>query len=246
MNNIKMHNPFSNLFKTDEFRKEYQSLLKLEKETSRRFDLNWEGRYPCLNEKTENTFFDAHYIYHTAWAARVLKETNPEIHVDISSALYFNVIVSAFMNIRFYDYRPANVKLDNLHCDKADLLSLPFADNSVASLSCMHTVEHVGLGRYGDTLDYDGDIKAMEELNRVLAKEGNLLFVVPICGRPRIQFNAHRIYSYRQIIENFSGLKLIKYSLIPDNGIEAGIIENATEELSNQQKYGCGCFWFKK
>ena len=231
---------------TRNFKNEYTELAKLEEKTSKRFDLNWENRHPCLNEKTESTSFDAHYIYHTAWAARVLKETNPEIHVDISSALYFNVIVSAFINIKFYDYRPANIKLDNLQCDKAGLLSLPFADNSVASLSCMHTVEHVGLGRYGDALDYDGDIKAMKELSRVLATDGDLLFVVPVCGTPRIQFNAHRIYSYQQIIDNFSNLKLMKYSLIPDNGIEVGIIENATEELSNQQKYGCGCFWFRK
>ena len=74
----------------------------------------------------------------------------------------------------------------------ADLANLPFEINSVQSLSCMHTVEHVGLGRYGDPIDPDGDLKAIKEIKRVLAVNGNLLFVVPI-GKPKIVYNAHRI-----------------------------------------------------
>lgn len=241
-----MHKLITNILSARNFKKEYSSLQQLEKKTNKRFKLDWSDRFPCLNENTETANFDAHYIYHTAWAARVLRETNPEIHIDISSSLYFCSIASAFVKIKYYDYRPADIKLDNLSCDKADLLSLPFKDNSVVSLSCMHTVEHIGMGRYGDVLDYDGDIKAMKELNRVLAKDGNLLFVVPVGGLAKIMFNAHRIYTYRQIIGYFSNLKLIKYALIPDNALETGIIENATEELSDKQKYGCGCFWFRK
>jgi hypothetical protein len=69
----------------------------------------------------------------------------------------------------------------------------------------MHVVEHVGLGSYGDSLDPNGDLKAMSELKRVLSINGNLLFVVPV-GKPRVMFNAHRIYSYEQIIECFKGI----------------------------------------
>jgi hypothetical protein len=106
----------------------------------------------------------------------------------------------------------------------------------------MHTVEHIGLGRYGDELDADGDIKAINELKRVLQPGGDLLFVTQV-GKPVIQFNAHRIYSYEQIIEYFSPLTLKEFSLIPDQG---GLIESADPSLVAQQHYGCGCFWFKK
>lgn len=111
----------------------------------------------------------------------------------------------------------------------------------------MHTVEHVGLGRYGDALDYDGDLVAMRELQRVLAPGGSLLFVVPV-GKPQVLFNAHRIYSYSQIVETFDQLRLVEFSLIPDRDQAGriGIVKDATEELVNQQHYGCGCFWFKK
>ena len=109
----------------------------------------------------------------------------------------------------------------------------------------MHTVAHVGLGRYGDAIDPEGDVGAAHELSRVVAKDGNLLFVVPI-GKPRIQFNAHRIYSYKMVIDMFPELTLKEFSLIPDNALEKGIIYNATEAESDKQEYGCGCFWFIK
>lgn len=210
-----------------------------------RFSINWSNRYPQLFDKTRNTSFSTHYTYHPAWAARKIVGIKPSKHIDISSILSFSTILSAFVPVEFYDYRPANIKLDNLTSKKADLTSLPFSDNSIESLSCMHTIEHIGLGRYGDPIDPDGDIKAMKELSRVLAINGNLLFVTPV-GKPTIQFNAHRIYSYDQIMSYFSDLTLKEFSLIPDNALEVGMIYNATKELSDLQIHGCGCFVFIK
>ncbi len=200
--------------------------------------------YPCIYDKTKFTGFDRHYIYHPAWAARILKETNPDIHVDISSSLHFCSIVSAFIPVKFYDFRPAKLELSNLLSEHADLTHLPFASNSIQSLSCMHTIEHIGLGRYGDPIDPDGDIKAINELKRVLAVNGNLLFVVPI-GKTTIMYNAHRIYSYDQIMEYFKDFRLLDFSLVPDDK-KLGFINNASKEMADIQNYGCGCFWFKK
>jgi hypothetical protein len=43
----------------------------------------------------------------------------------------------------------------------------------------MHVVEHVGLGRYGDPIDANGDAQAIKELKCVLWPGGVLYFVVP-------------------------------------------------------------------
>lgn len=211
-----------------------------------RFEIKWKDLYPCLSDKTAATSFDRHYVFHTAWAARILAHTLPEEHVDISSSVHFVALVSAFIKIKFYDYRPADLKLSGLQSEAANLMTLPFPDMSVSSLSCMHVVEHIGLGRYGDPLDYTGDLKAIYELKRVLAKGGNLLFVAPVGGKPKVMFNAHRIYSFDQIISYFEELELMDFALIPEAKENGGLIEHATKEMTNAQTYGCGCFWFKR
>jgi SAM-dependent methyltransferase len=207
-----------------------------------RFAVPLKEVYPCLNDKVYTTPFDQHYIYHPAWAARILAETKPEYHVDISSILSFSTLVSAFLPVRFYDYRPAELELEGLTSERADLMNLAFGDDSIASLSCMHTIEHVGLGRYGDKLDPQADLRAISELKRVLKPGGDLLFVTPV-GRPMVAFNAHRIYSYEQIVEAFHPLVPMEFSLVPDAG---GLIRNADPAMVADQRYGCGCFWFRK
>lgn len=213
--------------------------------TKGRFQLSWRDRYPCLYDNTPETTFDRHYVFHPAWAARILAQTKPKFHVDISSSLYFCSVISAFIPVKFYDYRPADLRLSNFSSEAADLCALPFEDRSIQSLSCMHVVEHVGLGRYGDPMDPEGDLRAIAELKRVLALGGSLLFVIPI-GKPKIMFNAHRIYSYKQIVEYFDGLELKEFSLIPYPPEDARLIQNATEKMADTQTYGCGCFWFRK
>lgn len=200
---------------------------------------------PWLFDDTVTTPIEPHYTYHPAWAARVLAQTKPAKHIDISSITQFTTIISAFIPVEFYDYRPANIRLSNYITGSADLTNLHFESGSVNSLSCMHTVEHIGLGRYGDPIDSEGDIKAIKELQRVLMPNGNLLFVVPI-GKPRIEFNAHRVYSYDTIISLFNELTLKEFSLIPDDFENTGYITNPPCDLIDRQNWGCGCFWFTK
>jgi hypothetical protein len=207
-----------------------------------RFDIEWKNIYPCLTDKLRTTPFDQHYTYHPGWAARILAKTQPEYHVDFSSILYFGTMLSAFIPVKFYDYRPADIQLKGWQGNFADLCNLEIADNSFMSVSCMHTIEHIGLGRYGDQLDPNGDIKAVNELQRITKPTGDILFVTPV-GKPRIEFNGHRIYSYELVLNMFNSCYLQEFSLIPDSG---GLIENADSSLVSSQNYGCGCFWFKK
>ena len=210
-----------------------------------RFDPQWSDARLYLDDATASAGFDRHYVYHLAWAARVLAATRPEGHTDISSLLHFSALVSAFMPARFYDYRSVPLELDGLSVGRADLLALPFPDGSQTSLSCMHVVEHIGLGRYGDPIDPRADLAAMRELQRVLAPGGDLLLVVPV-GRPRVVFNAHRIYTHGQIVESFAELELVEFALIPDRAEDGGLLRNAPPALVGEQSYGCGCFWFRR
>ena len=227
---------------------DYEKFIDLESKTKKRFSISKNNLRPHLEENGKSTDFDRHYIYHPAWAARVLKETNPPLHIDISSTLNFSAIVSAFIPVKFYDYRPAEIELSNLTSNFQDLCKLSFEDNSIMSLSCMHTVEHVGLGRYGDVLNYDGDLIAFKELARVLKPNGNLLIVVPIGNEAQIFFNSHRVYTKIQIEKTMKdfGLDLKEFTLIPELPIDGGLVKSPSEILLKKQTYACGCFWFTK
>jgi len=154
-------------------------------------------------------------------------------------------MLSAYVPVDLCVFSPLRLELPNMRLIAGDLTALPFPSNSVRSLSCMHVVEHIGLGRYGDALDAAGDRKAMKELQRVLAPGGNLLFVVPI-GKPRVVFNAHRVYAAEQIIEAFRVLELKEFSLIPESAADGSIVKSPDAKLLAKQSYGCGCFWFQK
>lgn len=221
------------------FKKEF---IEFASKSNRNFELRFEEAIPYLNDKTTTTGFDAHYIYHPAWAARIIKKINPAVHVDISSTLHFCTQLSAFIPVEFYDYRPAKLNLDNLVSERADLTNLFFKSGSIESLSCMHTIEHIGLGRYGDPVDADGDLKAISELKRVVKPGGNLLFVVPV-GVPKVVFNAHRIYHPQAVIKLFPEFTMKEFSLVKDDAV---FIKNATITEAAAQRYGCGCFWFVK
>lgn len=224
-----------------DFRDEFDKFNSLD--TSHRFKNKWEDIQPCLNDKTGETFFDSHYIYHPAWAARVVKEIAPTVHYDISSILHFSTLLSAFIPVKFFDYRPAKISLSNLTSERVDLNNLPFPSGSIESVSCMHTIEHIGLGRYGDKIDPDADLRAFEELKRVVRSGGHLLIVVPL-GKPVIRFNAHRIYSFEMIEGIFNReFECREFSFIDDLG-RYNI--NADSKNVKRSEFGCGCFWFIK
>lgn len=228
----------------DVFREELAEFRRLNDLSGARLPARDEDILPQLSDRTGSTPFDRHYLYHPAWAARILAQTKPSEHVDIGSILQFVTMISAFVPTKFYDFRPATLELSGLSSGAADLTALPFADGSIASLSCMHVLEHIGLGRYGDPIDPGGDLRAIRELVRVLAPGGDLLVATPV-GRPRIQFNAHRVYDFEAFASYFAPLELVEFALIEETG-ERGLIVNPSADLVRAQSYGCGCFWLRR
>ena len=198
--------------------------------------------YPCLADRLWATPFDPHYFYQAIWLSRKIAESGVRKHVDIGSQIYLIAAISAFVECEFIDYRPLEVHVSHLKSKPGDLTSLECASNSIPSLSCLHVIEHVGLGRYGDPLDPYGSIKAAKELVRVLKSDGKLYISTPI-GHERIEFNAHRIFSTAMVLDMFQGLDLCSFSFVDDERFfHADCEPSKAENLF----YGCGMFEFVK
>jgi SAM-dependent methyltransferase len=196
--------------------------------------------YPCLADRLQQTPFDPHYFFQGAWLARRLAQSRPAQHVDIGSSVMLISVVSAHVPIVFVDYRPLRINLPGIQSVGGDLLRLPFADSSLASVSSLHVIEHVGLGRYGDALNPAGSRLAACELSRVLRPSGHLFVSVPV-GRERVCFNAHRVLAPTTVVSHFESLELSAFSLVDDAGrFRANVSFDGIEDLD----YGCGMFEF--
>lgn len=89
------------------------------------------------------------------------------------------------------EYNVPNVDFDGLNA-----ISYWDFQKSSDIYDCIITyssVEHSGLGRYGDPLDPDGDIKTVNDIHKKLKKMGLLIWGAPT-GHDALVWNAHRIY----------------------------------------------------
>lgn len=216
-------------------KREYAELVPGEK-------LQWRDAQLEIVDRLSSTPFDRHYFYQDSWAAQRIAELAPERHVDIGSRVDFVGFMTAICPVTFVDIRPLQADLENLECIAGSLLDLPYEDQSLHSVSCLHVIEHVGLGRYGDPLDPQGSRSSLVELQRVVAPGGQLLVSTPV-GRPRTCWNAHRIHNPADIVSMLDELELLEFSGVDDDGVFRRHRE--LSELSGQV-YACGMFRLRR
>lgn len=186
-----------------------------------------------------------HYFFQDLWAAKKIYTIKPNRHVDIGSSVEgFVSHLLVFMDrVEVVDIRSLESRIAGLVFVQDDATHLnSFADNSLESVSTLHAVEHFGLGRYGDPIDPNAHLKFMSALARVLKPGGRLYFSVPT-GIERLEFNAHRVLSPFTVLDSFSTLELVSFSLVKDDGY---LYENASMEEASQQLFGCGLYEFTK
>ncbi len=204
--------------------------------------LRWRDSYPCLVDWIAFTPYDPHYFYQAAWAVRKLAVSAPRYHVDVGSSVMMIGVLSALFPTIFVDYRPLKAEVPGLMSTAGNLLALPLAEDCLLSLSCLHVIEHVGLGRYGDSLDPEASHRAARELVRVLAPGGRLLLST-VLGRARVEFNAHRVFAPAAVLAMFHDLQLASFALVDDAG---NYSVEATPDQAADCEYACGMFEFVK
>jgi SAM-dependent methyltransferase len=209
--------------------------------------------YPCLGERyAESGAAKGHYFHQDLLVARRIYANNPRTHVDVGSRVDgFVAHIASFRQIHVIDIRPLPTAIPNVRFMQADLMETDVAVDLIDycdSLSCLHAIEHFGLGRYGDPVNYDGYLLGLSNLQRILKRSGKLYFSVPI-GPQRIEFNAHRIFSVNYLLQYFDGkYQIDSFSFVDDQG---DLHENTPITTSGIKSnfgclYGCGIFEMTK
>jgi len=203
--------------------------------------------YPILNERSAGAgTMSGQYFHQDFLVAKKIFINNPKKHLDIGSRIDgFVAHVAVFREIEIVDIRPLKSTIKNIVFTRLDLMELPpeFVD-SYDSVSSLHAIEHFGLGRYGDPIDYLGHVKALENIYKILKTGGKFYFSVPI-GEQRIEFNAHRVFSVGYLLDLFKDKYNISgFSYVNDAGDLFENVQLNPEEVKNNFncRNGCGIF----
>lgn len=186
--------------------KQYDDLLPVGRK------LSDEKLYPCIGDDTVLTPIEPTYYFQDSWAFEQIINRMPASHVDIGSHHTFVAHLSKVLPVTMVDIRPLALEMPSIRFQEGSILSLPYADQSLDSVSSLCVVEHIGLGRYGhgDPLDPDGTEKALEELKRVIAPNGYLYISLPVDDRNTTYFNAHRAFSEQYILDLFGNFDVVE------------------------------------
>lgn len=220
------------------------------------FRKNYKGKFmlkPCLHDRyQEGGSTKSEYFWQDLLVARAIYQDCPNKHVDIGSRVDgFVAHVASFRECEVFDVRSISTNVPGVIFSQADLMdpdSLSENEACCDSLSCLHAIEHFGLGRYGDPVNPKGYKQGLANMAKLLKSGGTFYLSTPI-GIERVEFNANWVFDPRTIIQaaEESGLILKKLIIItPENEpIEFTVNPESIAALA-QSQYQLGLFIFNK
>ncbi|MBT3621750.1 MAG: DUF268 domain-containing protein [Flavobacteriales bacterium] len=187
-----------------------------------------------------------HYFHQDLHIAKRIYNNNPKKHLDIGSRIDgFIAHLAVFRKVEVLDIRSLDSKVENIVFKQEDLMQPQVSLYDYCdSISSLHAIEHFGLGRYGDQVDYFGYLKALNNIAKILRKGGVFYFSVPI-GPQRIEFNAHRVFSLSYLITLLEkDYDIVDFSFVDDKGdLNTSVQLNQKDIIKNYGcHYGCGIF----
>lgn len=204
--------------------------------------------YPIIDDKYANAGTASNYFWQDLWAARLIYNNCPNEHFDIGSRLdgFIAHVLSYGIPVNMIDIRPFPTEIYGLKTIVDDATYLKqFEDNSIESLSALCSLEHFGLGRYGDPIDPEACFKCFASIQKKMKKGGKLYISVPI-GKERLEFNAHRIFYTRTIIESFNQCRLLEFSCTADGKLEKDVELRKYDNDTCHRGTRFGLFYFQK
>lgn len=204
-------------------------------------EFTWGESLPVVDEWNAACGSLGAYFFQDQRVAHWIYQASPRRHVDVGSRLDgFIGHLAVFRQVDVIDIRPDPAAVDNVKFHQLDIMQALPAEwiEATDSLSCLHTVEHFGLGRYGDPIDVNGHLKGVEQLKRMVAPGGRLYLSTPI-GPQRVEFNAHRVFALSTLIGWFAnGWEIERFTVLDDDN---KFHEYAAWPVDELERRGCSC-----
>lgn len=205
--------------------------------------------FPVLSDWSEQAGnASGPYFHQDMLVARRVYQAQPRRHIDVGSRIDgFVAHVAVFREIEVLDIRPMQSSIHNVRFIQASLMEdVADFDASTDSLSCLHALEHFGLGRYGDPINIDGHLNGFKSLIKLLKCNATFYLSFPI-GRPVVEFNAHRVFDCEEVLAwpGSELLQLQRFDFIDDKGVlHENVQIDTLRAQCNGLVHGCGIYTF--
>ena len=179
---------------------------------------------PILNEFNEEAgIANGQYFHQDLVVASYVYKASPQRHIDIGSRIDgFVAHVASFRDIEYMDIRELQPsEHERIKFIQANIMKDNPSYHEVAdSISCLHAIEHFGLGRYGDPICPNGHTIGFTNIVRMLKDGGTLYVSFPIGTSTRVEFNAQRVFHPREIFAwaGHENLELVQFDYVDDAG----------------------------
>ena len=112
-----------------------------------------------------------------------------------------------------FDGKPTTIEYNKIITDHPSLEVMTSSEYSINPrkfdvILSVSSLEHDGLGRYGDPINPNGDIQWMQQARNMLKKNGILILSIPV-GKDRLFWNAHRQYGEKRLKRIFEKWKCL-------------------------------------
>jgi len=204
--------------------------------------------WPVLYDRYGYAGAIGNYFLQDLWAAKLIVKDGVKKHFDIGSRLdgFIAHLLAAEIDVTMIDVREFPGEVSGLHTIVDDATSLyQLQDESIDSLSALCSIEHFGLGRYGDTINPEACFECFANIQRKLKRGGKLYISLPV-GKERVEFNAHRVFYAETVINCFQTLKLEEFSCAADGKIESNVNIHKYDADNHDGNYRYGLFRFLK
>lgn len=204
--------------------------------------------WPVIRDKYAPAGSVENYFWQDLWAARLVTKSGVKQHFDIGSRLdgFIAHLLASGIDVTMIDVRKFPEEVEGLHTIVDDATSLrQIPDNSIESFSALCSLEHFGLGRYGDSIDPEACFKCFDNIQRKLKVGGKLYISLPI-GKERLEFNAHRVFYPSTVIDCFDSLTLEEFSCTAHGKIEYDVDIHKYDNDLHNGNYRYGMFYFTK
>jgi glycosyltransferase involved in cell wall biosynthesis len=200
---------------------------------------------PRLHDRGGNANgIDLTYFYQDLFLAAKVNKMNPSRHIDVGSRLDGYIAhIAAFRPIEIIDVRPTTINYPNIKQHQLDFTNSDaigkFIDlnGQYDSISCLHSIEHFGLGRYGDPVGSEKYKIAFCGFKKMLSPGGLLYISTPI-GRRRVVFDAQRVFDEMDLIKLAMehSLELVNFYKLHPNGNFEEILLKDKKDLCAEKK----------